>query len=184
MKPGMKISILLVSAILLWGGIFCLMSWANNPKVKAQEVARKSLLALVPNPGSIKVRAISEADSVFDREYISAEEKIAISMAMMKVNERVMKATDDFEHLDMADKDLSALMERQMSAMSALRPLMSYESLAPHKSSPVKNELSGWKVKIEYEALSEGGKPYRSEYWFILDKDAQCVVKSFEIPLV
>ena len=30
----------------------------------------------------------------------------------------------------------------------------------------------------------ESGKPYRSEYWFILDKDATCVVNSFEIPLL
>lgn len=184
MKPGMKISILLISAVLLWGGIFCLMSWANNPKTKAKEVAQKSLLVLVPNPESIKVHAISEADSVFGREYISADEKMAISIAMMKVNERVMKATDDFENLDMADKELSALMERQMSAMSALRSLMSYESLDAHKGSPAKKKFSGWKVKIEYETLSEGGKLYRSEYWFILDKDAQCVVKSFEIPLL
>lgn len=128
MRPGMKLSILLVSAVLLWGGTFCLMSWADNPKVKAQEVARKALLALVPNPESIKIHAISETDSVFGREYISTEEKMGISMAMMKVNEQVMKATDDFENLDMVDKELSVLMERQMSAMSTLRSMMSYES--------------------------------------------------------
>ncbi len=28
------------------------------------------------------------------------------------------------------------------------------------------------------------GKPYHSEYWFILDKEAEFVVKSFEIPLL
>lgn len=184
MKPGMKLSLLLVSAVLLWGGLFCLMRWADNPKIKAQEVVQKALFALVSNPESIKIHAISEADSVFGREYISAEEKMAISMAMMKVNEQVMKATDDFENLDIADKELSALMERQMSAMSALRSLMSCESLDAHDGSQVPKKLTGWKVKIEYEALSEGRKPYRSEYWFILDKEAQCVVKSFEIPLL
>ena len=39
-------------------------------------------------------------------------------------------------------------------------------------------------VKIEYEATDSDGQPYRSEYWFIMDKDAQCVIRSFEIPLL
>lgn len=43
--------------------------------------------------------------------------------------------------------------------------------------------FNGWKVKIEFEAKATEGTPYRSEYWFILDKEANCVVKSFEIPL-
>ena len=44
--------------------------------------------------------------------------------------------------------------------------------------------FNGWKVKIEYEAKTADGSPYRSEYWFILDKEATCVVNSFEIPLL
>lgn len=44
--------------------------------------------------------------------------------------------------------------------------------------------FSGWKVKIEYEATDSDGQPYRSEYWFIMDKEAQCVIRSFEIPLL
>ena len=39
-------------------------------------------------------------------------------------------------------------------------------------------------VKIEYEATDSDGQPYRSEYWFIMDKEAQCVIRSFEIPLL
>lgn len=44
--------------------------------------------------------------------------------------------------------------------------------------------FTGWKVKIEYEATDSDEQPYRSEYWFIMDKEAQCVIRSFEIPLL
>ena len=43
--------------------------------------------------------------------------------------------------------------------------------------------FSGWKVKVDFEGVDVDGQGYHSEYWFILDKEAQCVVKSFEIPL-
>ena len=43
--------------------------------------------------------------------------------------------------------------------------------------------FSGWKVKVDFEGVDTDGRSYHSEYWFILDKEAQCVVKSFEIPL-
>lgn len=72
------------------------------------------------------------------------------------------------------------MMERQMSCLSALRSLVSFDSDEEAKERP----FSGWKVKIEYEAVSESGNRYRSEYWFILDKDARFVVQSFEIPLI
>ena len=73
---------------------------------------------------------------------------------------------------------LGGLMERQMEAMSVLR------SMTPQANDNVTKSFTGWKVKIEYEGKDSGGKPYHSEYWFILDKEAQCVIKSFEIPLM
>ena len=48
----------------------------------------------------------------------------------------------------------------------------------------VAKPFNGWKVKIDFEAKTLKGKPYHSEYWFILDKEAEIVVKSFEIPLL
>jgi len=47
---------------------------------------------------------------------------------------------------------------------------------------PLRNFM-GWKVRIEYQATGADNKPYRSERWFFLDREATCVVKSFEIPL-
>ena len=131
------------------------------------------------NPESVKVIAVSSPDSVFGRNYIDNDEKLAIATAMMKVNEQVMKRTDGLRNLDFEDSAMTELLNRQMSAMSALRSLVGYDAPdAPQKP------FSGWKVKIEYEAVSESGSPYRSEYWFILDRDAHCVVNSFEIPVI
>ena len=175
----MKLTILLISGVIIWGSIFFAIGCGNNPKERAKSVAEKSLLACVDCPETVRIKAVSKPDSVFGRNYINDDEKMAIAMSMMKVNEQVMSRTDGLQNLDFEDDAVSELVGRQMSAMSALRSMVGFETPdAPRKP------FSGWKVKIEYEALSESGSPYRSEYWFILDRDAQCVVNSFEIPLL
>ncbi len=51
------------------------------------------------------------------------------------------------QNLDFEDNTVSELVGRQMSAMSALRSMVGFETPdAPRKP------FSGWKVKIEYEA--------------------------------
>lgn len=90
-----------------------------------------------------------------------------------------MADTQELSNLDLSNQETTELMDRQMSAMSVLRSLA-----APHKPGEPKPPFNGWKVKIEYEALSAYGNPYHSEYWFILNKDADCVINSFEIPLL
>lgn len=179
MKPGTKLAILLGGAVVVWGLIALGLWWCNSPVRRAPEVAKTALYASVDNPESIKVIAVSRPDSVFGRCYINEDEKLAIATAMMKVNEQVMKHTDGLRNFDFEDNTVTELVTRQMSALSALRSLVGYELPgAPQKP------FSGWKVKIEYEAVSESGSPYRSEYWFILDRKAQCVVNSFEIPVI
>lgn len=179
MRPGTKLAVLLASGALVWGLIAMALCWREKPQKKAVRVAQTALYASVDNPESVKVVAVSEPDSVFGRCYIDDEEKMAIAVSMMKVNERVMSQTDGLRDLDFEDSSVTDLVSRQMSAMGALRSLAGFvDPDEPRKP------FSGWKVKIEYEAVSEGGSPYRSEYWFILDRDAQCVVNSFEIPLL
>ena len=179
MKPGAKLAMLLGGAVLVWGLIALGLWWCNSPGRLAPEVAKTALYASVDNPESVNVIAVSRPDSVFGHNYIDNDEKMAIANAMMKVNEKVMKRTDGLRNLDFEDHAMTELLNRQTSAMSALRSLVGYDSPdAPQKP------FSGWKVKIEYEAVSESGSPYRSEYWFILDRDAHCVVNSFEIPVI
>lgn len=180
MKPGMKLAALLAGGMLMWNGIFMFTCCTNSAKDRARAVAEKSLMACVDYPETVKIVTVSNADSVFGREYVTLDERMTIATSMMKVSIRVMEQTENKENLDFNDAELAGLMERQMSAMSALRSLTDFgedESDKPKK-------FSGWKVKIRYEAKTVDGKPYRSEYWFILDKDADCVVKSFEIPLL
>lgn len=179
MRPGTKLAVMLAGGALVWGLIAMALCWHEKPQKKAVRVAQTALYASVDNPESVKVVAVSEPDSVFGRCYIDDDEKMAIAVSMMKVNEKVMSQTDGLRDLDFEDSSVTDLVSRQMSAMGALRSLAGFvDPDAPRKP------FSGWKVKIEYEAVSEGGSPYRSEYWFILDRDAQCVVNSFEIPLL
>ena len=180
MKPGMKLAILLISGIAIWSGIFFFACSSNNPKQRARAVAEKSLMACVDCPETVEIKAFSDADSVFGREYITLDERIAIATSMMRISSRVMEQTDNMENIDFNDVELAGLMERQMSTMSALRSLTGLDTDNSEKPKP----FTGWKVKVEYEAKTADGKPYHSEYWFILDKNADCVIKSFEIPLL
>jgi hypothetical protein len=180
MKPGMKLTILLISGVIIWGSIFFAIGCSNNPRERAKSVAEKSLLACVDCPETVKIKAVSKPDSVFGRDYVTQDEQMNIAMAMLKINQKVMAETDNMENIDFENKEMTELMERQMSAVSILRSLVRFDDPANKEKKP----FNGWKVKIEYEAQSESGKPYRSEYWFILDKDATCVVNSFEIPLL
>ncbi len=180
MRPGIKLAILLISGVLIWGGIFFFACSSNNPKERARLVAEKSLMACVDRPETVEIKAFSDADSVYGREYITLDERVAIATAMMKISSNVMERTENMENINFEDVELAGLMERQMSAMSALRSLAGLHIDDPAKPKP----FTGWKVKVEYEAKTVDGKPYRSEYWFILDKDANCVIKSFEIPLL
>lgn len=178
MRPGTRLAIILASVILFWGVVAFFVFRGDNPKRRAIEVAELALMASVDNPKSVKIIGISQPDSVFGREYITMDEKMSISMAMMKINEKVMKLTDGLENFNLDDKEIAGLMERQMEAMSVLR------FMTPQVYDNVAKSFTGWKVKIEYEGKDLGGKPYHSEYWFILDKEAQCVIKSFEVPLM
>jgi len=181
MKQGKKLLILPAVAVLLGMGTGC----SDNSENKAQDMAKKALMASVDNPESVKIVGISKPDSVFGREYVSMKEKMALSVAMMKISRRFMENTD-FDNPDSECHGMSRQMKRQMDAMTALRSLMVTEELntAGDEASLERKPFSGWKVKVEYEATDSDGQPYRSEYWFIMDKEAQCVIRSFEIPLL
>ena len=104
-----------------------------------------------------------------------------LAMAMIKVNKRVMDETDNLEDVDKPSKEVTSLMERQMSAVSALRSVSPFSTDKPSKD---KKDFTGWKVKVEYTAKSSQGVPYHSEFWCIIDKEAEVVINSFEIPIL
>ena len=70
MRPGTKLAVLLASGALVWGLIAMAVCWREKPQKRAVRVAQTALYASVDNPESVKVAAVSEADSVFGRCYI------------------------------------------------------------------------------------------------------------------
>lgn len=186
MKPGMKLIIMLVTAVSFLGGLFYFASCSGRPEKRAVEIAERFLKATVDNPESIQIKGISKADSVFGKEYVNQHEKAALSMHLMQYGHKLMEETDYFQNLDKDDTAMSDQVTRQLDAMTTLRALIAYgelEGANPQKAKE-KKPFNGWKVKIDFEAKTLKGKPYHSEYWFILDKEAEIVVKSFEIPLL
>ena len=150
MKPGMKLAILLISGVLIWGGIFFFACSSNNTKERARLVAEKSLMACVDCPETVEIKAFSDADSVFGREYITLDERVAIATSMMKISSRVMEQTDNMENIDFNDVELAGLMERQMSAMSALRSLtgLGPDIAISRSHSPVGKSRSSMRLRL------------------------------------
>ena len=63
--------------------------------------------------------------------------------------------------------------------------VIGYSSIEDLEKEPNKrNPFNGWKVKIEFTGRHEDGEAYKAEGWFILDKEAQVVLKHFEIPVL
>ena len=123
MRPGTKLAVMLAGGALVWGLIAMALCWREKPQKKAVRVAQTALYASVDNPESVKVVAVSEPDSVFGRCYIDDDEKMAIAVSMMKVNEKVMSQTDGLRDLDFEDSSVTDLVSRQMSPDSWTRTL-------------------------------------------------------------
>ena len=100
MKPGMKMIIMLVTAVSFWGGLFYFASCSGRPEKRAVEIAERALKATVDNPESIQIKGISKADSVFGKEYVNQHEKAALSMHLMQYGHKLMEETDYFQNLD------------------------------------------------------------------------------------
>lgn len=87
--------------------------------------------------------------------------------------------------MDEFDAEMSEKVNRQVDAMNTLRLLCAYGEIDNlNKNMRMYKTIQWMESKITFETKSPKGSPYRSEYWFILDKKAEIVVKSFEIPLL
>ena len=126
MKQGKKLLILPAVAVLLGMGTGC----SDNSENEAQNMAKKALMASVDNPESVKIVGISKPDSVFGREYVTMKEKMALSVAIMKISRRFMENTE-LDNPNAECHGMSGQMKRQMDAMTALRSLMVSGELKP-----------------------------------------------------
>ena len=156
-------------------GIAVLMASCSDKKKELQQLAEENLRLSVEYPKQLDIVAISEPDSAFGFSYFSQKEKAGIVRIMKSVTDSIMKRTDNMESLDINDFYVMDLAERQMRANSDIRQML---SLATDKK-----EWTGWKVKIDYRAVTHHGMKYNAERWFFISRDGKAVVRTFELPL-
>jgi len=148
---------------------------ACDQKERMANLAEENIRQSLDNPDQLKILAVSEPDSAFGSNYFSQKEVQVMVMMMQKVSEEIMRRTNNMTEFNPDDRDVMFLAERQMRAMAEIRALI-------HESRR-KGEWSGWKVRVDYEAMNNEGLCYKAERWLFLDKDGRNVFKTFEIPI-
>jgi hypothetical protein len=156
-------------------GIAVLMASCSDKKKELQQLAEENLRLSVEYPKQLDIVAISEPDSAFGFSYFSQKEKVGIVRIMKSVTDSIMKRTDNMQSLDINDFYVMDLAERQMRANSDIRQMLSQAT--------GKKEWTGWKVKIDYQAVTHHGMKYNAERWFFISMDGKAVVRTFELPL-
>ena len=178
-KEMLHYSIVIVTVCAVCLGVCLAVKKAYSPSQTAVRSARTALRESVDPKYSVDILSVSRPDSVFGRNFVTDEEKMNISMLLVKVNEKVMEETSNLENVESQSPELTELMERQISTMGVLRSLL-HNDLIRQKSEPFR----GWKVKIHYRSTAESGSSFESEYWCLLDRSGHHVLQSFEIPIL
>lgn len=148
---------------------------ACNQKERMANLAEENIRQSVDNPNQLKILAVSEPDSAFGTNFFSQNEVQGMVMIMQKVSEEIMRRTNNMTEFNPNDRDVMFLAERQMRAMAEIRPLI--------RGSKQKGEWSGWKIKVDYEAINKDGLSYKAERWMFLDKDGRNIFNTIEIPI-
>ena len=151
------------------------MTACTDKSQQMVELAEMSLRQSVGEGSELKILGVSEPDSAFGTSYLTPDEKKATMATMKKVTEQIMSRTQNMTAFDPNDAYVIGLVERQMRANSDLRSML-FEC-------DKKGELSGWKVKIDYEVHDGHGQDIRAERWFFLDKEGSVIFKTIEFPL-
>ena len=152
-----------------------LMMASCDSKGRITSLAESDVIEHTECQGKPEILGISEPDSAFGTGYLSPKEKESLMSVMQKVTETIMKRTNNMTEFNPDDKYVIELAERQMKAMSELRSTI-YDS-------DKKGEWSGWKVRVDYQAMGKNDVEYKAERWLFIDKDGKEVVRSFDIPL-
>ena len=162
------------SIIYLVVALLCLTG-CTNKRHALKQLAVENLKQSVEYPKQLQVMAISEPDSAFGFSYFSQKEKAGIVRIMKSVTDSIMRRTDNMQSLDINDFYVMDLAERQMRANSDIRQMLSQAT--------DRKEWTGWKVKIDYQAVTHHGMKYNAERWFFISMDSKAVVRTFELPL-
>ncbi len=146
-----------------------------DKKEQMVRLAEQNIRQSIDNPDQLKILGVSEPDSAFGAGYFSQKEVKGMTMMMQKVSDVIMKRTSNMTKFNPDDHYVIDLAQRQMRAMSEIRSLI-------HLSGQ-KGEWSGWKIKVDYEAVNREGQTYRAERWMFLDKEGKIIFKTLELPI-
>jgi hypothetical protein len=129
----------------------------------------------VDNPKQLKIISISDPDSVFGTTYFTGQEQKNIMIIMGQVTKSIMKRTNNFENFNTDDAYVIDLAGRQMRANSEIRELLLNQTN--------NREWTGWKVKVDFQAVNHTGLEYKAERWYFINKDVSQVINTLELPL-
>lgn len=160
---------------ILMAGVLLMAASCTPSKGKLCDLATESLRQSIYYPKQLNVLSVSEPDSAYGINYFSPKEVKGIMKTMKVVTDSIMARTDNMSHFNPDDYYVISLADRQMKATSEIRDMLF--------KSARKEDFSGWKVKIDYEAVDHNGIKYRSERWTFIDKDGHNVLRTFDIPL-
>ena len=151
------------------------VSSCTNSQHRTAELAKSHLEQSVDNPKQLKIISISDPDSVFGTTYFTGQEQKNIMIIMGQVTKSIMKRTNNFENFNADDAYVIDLAGRQMRANSEIRELLLNQTN--------NREWTGWKVKVDFQAMNHTGLEYKAERWYFINKDVSQVIKTLELPL-
>jgi hypothetical protein len=155
------------------GGLLMLTSCVSKSGIR--HLAEENLRESVYYPKQLKILAVSEPDSAYGVNYFNPKEVQGMLRIMKVVTDSIMKRTNGMTEFNPDDYYVISLADRQMRATNEIREMVFRQQR--------KGEWTGWKVKIDYEAIDHSGCKYRSERWFFTDKKGHHIIRTFDIPL-
>jgi len=161
---------LLIGTVLLLSVSSCI-----NRQHKVIELAEAHLRQSINDSGKLKIISVSDPDSVFGTIYFTEQEQKNIMGIMAQVTQSIIKRTNNFESFNANDAYVMDLAGRQMRANSEIRELL--------LSQTNNREWTGWKIKVDFQAVNHTGLEYKAERWYFINKDASQVIKTLELPL-
>ncbi len=179
MKCGKRLFVFSPFMVIL--GIGLLMTCCDGRRVKsaARETAQKSVVFTV-NDERLNITAVSMADSVIDGKLFSPRDQEFLMKVMSSASQNIFDALYEEEDPDSLVAKFDAMTASSFDT-SVLAQEMMMQSL--RKSDAPSGQLTGWRVKVDYEAPAPNGKIAKFERWCYLDPSGTSVVKSFDIPV-
>ncbi len=162
--------------------VFCVtMVCCSGRRVKsaARETAQKSVVFTV-NDERLNITAVGMADSVIDGKLFSPRDQEFLMKVMSSASQNIFDALYEEEDPDSLVAKFDSMTASSFDT-SVLAQEMMMQSL--RKSDKSSGQLTGWRVKVDYEAPAPNGKITKFERWCYLDPSGTSVVKSFDIPV-